>query len=92
MSTPPTFAILQRDDTRLMLQVAPESHIIVPNWKVVRSMWNVYIWVRGVEQLYEQCQAAGATIDYELCTKPYGCREFGVRDPNGYDIGFGEML
>jgi hypothetical protein len=34
----------------------------------------------------------GATIDYELCDQFYDVREFGVRDPDDQNIGFGQVL
>ena len=37
-------------------------------------------------------KARGAIIDYEPCDQPYGCREFGIKDPDGHDIAFGQDL
>ena len=34
---------------------------------------------------------SGATIDYGPCDQPYGRREFGIQDVDGYDIGFGQL-
>ena len=34
----------------------------------------------------------GATIDYGLCDQFYDVREFGERDPDDQDIGFGQVL
>ena len=34
----------------------------------------------------------GATIDYELGIKPYGVKEFGVRDLDELVIAFGQLL
>jgi hypothetical protein len=31
-------------------------------------------------------------IDYGLCNKPYRCREFELRDLDGYDLGFGQLI
>lgn len=55
-------------------------------------MWNVYFWVDDSAALYEELKKRGATIDYELCNQPYGCREFGIQDLDGYDIAFGQDL
>jgi hypothetical protein len=32
----------------------------------------------------------GAGIDYTIYNAPSGFREFGIQDPHGYDIAFGE--
>lgn len=89
---PPTFVILNRDNCSVMLRQVEHSFHIIPNWKVVRNLWDIYFWVDDVEKLYIELQERGATIDYTLCTQPYGCREFGVQDLDGHDIAFGQVI
>jgi len=89
---PPDFVILNRDSISLMLQQSPKEEFVVPNWKICRGIWNVYFWVEGIDHLYDELIARGAKIDYTIGNKPYGCREFGVQDLDGYDIGFGEVI
>jgi uncharacterized glyoxalase superfamily protein PhnB len=89
---PPCFCILWRDGFHLMLSQAQNSSAIVPHYKIVDSLWNVYFWVNDAEAMYEELKGRGATIDYELCNQPYGCREFGIQDLDGYDIAFGQDL
>ena len=87
---PPDFVILNRDGMCVMLDQAPVSHVIVPNWKIDPNIWNIYFWVDDIDLLYSELRARGAKIDYELGLKPYGVREFGVQDLDDYDIGFGQ--
>jgi len=89
---PPCFCILCRDNFHLMLSQPEDSKFIVPHYKAVEKMWNVYFWVDDVEALYGELKGSGATIDYELCDQPYGCREFGIQDLDGYDIAFGQDI
>ena len=89
---PPGFCILGRDGFHLMLARVEDRSAIVPHYKVVEKMWNIYFWVDDVEGLYEELQRRGAVIDYTLCDQPYGCREFGVQDLDGYDIAFGQNI
>lgn len=89
---PADFAILGRDGARLMLSQAPAGHEIVPLWRVKSMLWNAYFWVDDAAALYEEMQRRGAIIDYELCTKPYDVLEFGIRDLDDQDIGFGQVL
>ena len=89
---PPRFCILWRDNFHLMLSQTDDPKAIVPHYKVVENMWNVYFWVDDVQALFDELKGKGATIDYELCDQPYGCREFGIRDLDGYDIAFGQDL
>lgn len=48
------------------------------------------IFVNNVAALYERHRAAGAPIVSPLEAKPWGLREYTVRDPNGYHLRFGE--
>lgn len=89
---PPNFVMLRRDGLTLMLQQASEPAHVVPHWTVSPGMWNVYFWVRNVDALHAECVRNGAIIDYGLCDKDYGCREFGIRDLDGHDIGFGQSI
>lgn len=89
---PPHFAILSRDGFKLCLSRTARRSQIVPHYKVVPGMWNVYFWVTGVDAVYAELKSRGATIDYELGNKDYGVREFGIQDEDGYDIAFGEIL
>jgi len=88
---PPDFVILRRDGLHLMLSVAPTGSSITPNWKV-NGIWNVYFWVDDVDSLFEEFKKSGAKIDYNLEDKPYNVREFGIRDLDDYDIGFGQPM
>lgn len=89
---PVNFAIMERDGIRVMIAQMNASDANTPNWKIVRSIWNAYIWVDDVDALYAELQQRGAIIDYTIGNKPYGCREFGIQDLDGHDIGFGQVI
>ncbi len=89
---PANFCILNRDGFHLMLSQVEDSKYIVPHYKVVEKMWNVYFWVNDANKLHEEVKNRGANIDYGLCEQPYGCREFGIQDLDGYDIAFGQDI
>jgi hypothetical protein len=89
---PPGFVIFNRDGMYLMLKQVDDSKFIVPHWTVSKGMWNVYFWVSDVEALHAEFGRRGAKIGYGLCDQPYGCREFGIRDLDGYDVGFGQVV
>ena len=90
--TPPNFAVVQRDDAILLLALAPNDPRIVPNWHIVEKTWNAYIRVEDVDGLFAELQERGCPIDYGLYDAPHGFREFGVTDPDGYDIAFGQRI
>ena len=89
---PPSFCILWRDNYHLMLSQVEDPKSIVPHYEVVEKMWNVYFWVNDADAMYEELKGRGVRIDYELCDQPYGCREFGIQDLDGYDIAFGQDI
>ena len=88
---PPHFVILHRDACRLMLHRAPRDHAIIPHWRVSKGMWNVNFWVDDADALLAEFKGRGATIDYDIYDTPYGVREFGIQDTDGYDIAFGSL-
>lgn len=91
---PPDFAIAERDGVRVMLGLVPAAakSKIVPNWHVVPCSNQAYIWVNDVDAMYAEVQSRGAQIDFTIYNTPWGTREFGVQDPAGHDIAFGQVL
>ncbi len=89
---PPCFCMPVRDGHVVMLSQVEDARHIVPHYKVVEKMWNVYFWVDDVEAVYRDVKQRGATIDYDICTQPYGVKEFGVQDLDGYDLAFGQDM
>jgi predicted enzyme related to lactoylglutathione lyase len=88
---PPDFAAARRDDATLLLALCADPERIVPNWNV-HNIWNAYIRVDDADAVYEEVQRRGAGIDYTIYDAPHGFREFGVQDPDGHDIAFGQPL
>jgi predicted enzyme related to lactoylglutathione lyase len=89
---PPNFASARRDQATVLLALCPEPERIVPNWRIVDNVWNVYIRVDDADEIYAELQERGAPIDYTIYDAPHGFREFGVQDPDGHDIAFGQPL
>jgi uncharacterized glyoxalase superfamily protein PhnB len=56
-------------------------------WAAVKQ--SVYVYVEDVDAHYARARAAGARIVRELQNTPYGSREYGVLDCDGYLWGFG---
>ena len=89
---PPDFATAQRDQATILLALCQEPERIVPNWKIVDNVWNAYIRVDDADAVYAEVQERGAGIDYTIYDAPHGFREFGVQDPDGHDIAFGQPI
>ena len=89
---PPDFAVAVRDDAILLLSLAPADTTLTPNWRLRTNTWNVYVRVDDADALYAEVQERGCPIDYSIYDAPHGFREFGVTDPDGYDVAFGQPL
>ena len=89
---PPDFAVAGRDAAVILLRLAPEGAALTPNWQIAEKAVDVYIRVDDADEIYEEVQRRGARIDYTIYDAPHGFREFGVQDPDGHDIAFGQPL
>ena len=54
--------------------------------------WDAYFWCDDADSLCAEFKAAGAPIEYGPLDRPYGNREFALRDPDGYLLAFGSDL
>jgi predicted enzyme related to lactoylglutathione lyase len=89
---PPDFAVARRDAAVILLALAADGERLVPHWQIVDKMVNAYIRVDDADAIYAEVQERGAPIDWTIYNAPHGFREFGVQDPDGYDIAFGQPL
>jgi uncharacterized glyoxalase superfamily protein PhnB len=52
----------------------------------------VYFVVSDADALYDYHRANGVEIVQEIGDRPYGLRDYTVRDLNGYSLTFGRRL
>lgn len=86
---PPVYAGVRSGDALLYISHDPALAA------AVRSMGlkpDVYIWVDEIESLYAQHSANGAEVSEQLETKPWGTRQYTVREPSGYCLKFASNL
>jgi uncharacterized glyoxalase superfamily protein PhnB len=86
---PPEFALYSRNGSPLMFRRVAQAERIVPN-EQQGGTWDVFFWVDDVEALFAELAGRGAAIVYPPTVQPYRMKEFAVRDPNGYVLGFGQ--
>lgn len=86
---PPEFAMYSRNGSALMLRRVGEQARIVPN-EQQGGTWDVFFWVNDVDALFAELTDRGADIVYQPVVQPYHMKEFAVRDPSGYVLGFGQ--
>lgn len=86
---PPMFAVYSRSNVPIMFRRVERPDLISPNERQ-GGTWDVFYWVNDVDSLYAELTDRGATVVYPPMVQPYGMKEFAVRDPNGYVLGFGQ--
>jgi uncharacterized glyoxalase superfamily protein PhnB len=88
---PPEFAVYSRDGSPIMFRRVSDPLRISPNERQ-GGTWDVFFWVSDVDRLYDELAAKRAVVVYAPTVQPYGMKEFAVRDPNGYVLGFGQQV
>ena len=76
----PTYCVVWRDNAAVHL--ARGAH---PPTGV-----RIFFWVKDVNALYEQVVKRGAPVAAPIGTRPYGVRDFSIRDPNGVEVVCGQ--
>ena len=84
------FAIVSRDGFPLMLRLVEDPSRVIPNEKQ-GGTWDAFFWVDDVEALCAELRGRGADVVYgPVVQTDYDMKEFAVRDPDGYVLGFGQ--
>jgi hypothetical protein len=80
-----------------MISTTPNGHVPAMNRRRSRAgnrrrVENEALGASLDEAIYGELRQRGAAIDYTLYDAPIGFREFGVQEPDGYDIGIGQPI
>jgi uncharacterized glyoxalase superfamily protein PhnB len=86
---PPEFAVYSRNSSAVMLRRVADPDLICPNERQ-GGTWDVFFWVSDVDALHDELAHKRATIVYPPIVQSYGMKEFAIRDPSGYVLGFGQ--
>ncbi|MGH6959683.1 MAG: bleomycin resistance protein [Dongiaceae bacterium] len=87
---PPCFVMVRRDGVQFMLRSGQFGGRPQPNQALDRYSWDAYVYVRDVDDLHAEFAAKGVDIIRPPEDQDYGCRDFEVRDPDGYVLCFGQ--
>jgi uncharacterized glyoxalase superfamily protein PhnB len=82
---PPVYAGLRSGDALIYLSHDPDLADTIHNMHLAP---DVFFWVDDIESLHARHAASGAEIVERLETKPWGTRQYTVRQPNGYLLKF----
>jgi len=78
---PPIYAGVRAGSALLYITHDP---VLASTIKERRLSPDIFLWVNDIDAVYSQHLAANAEITEELTTRPWGVRQYVVRDPNGY--------
>jgi len=80
--TDPCYLTIERDGARLHVTSYKDG---------VAGGSSVYIYVDDVDSLHEELTINGVAIQFPPVDQTWGTREFGVTDPDGNRILFGQL-
>ena len=86
---PPVYAIVGRDNVEIHLGKG-DTNIAQGNVTRRSGGLDAYIFVRGVDDLFEEFRQRQVDIMEGPIDQIYGQREIMIRDCNGFTIGFGD--
>ena len=78
---PPVYAGVRAGGAMLYVTHDPE---LASTIKERRLSPDIFLWVSDIDSVYAQHCAANAEIQEELTGRPWGVRQYVVREPNGY--------
>jgi uncharacterized glyoxalase superfamily protein PhnB len=80
-----SFVVLRYDDAFLFLAEDPEA-------PTTRRWTNVRIVVPDVDAVWRRIQERGLNCHKPIADRPYGLRDFIVRDPAGFEVRFAQPV
>lgn len=84
--------VVRRDRVQFMLRGPGYGALPQPNRTLDPHAWDAYVYVCDADSLHAEFARRGAEIVRPPEDQDYGCRDFEVRDPDGYIICFGQDL
>jgi uncharacterized glyoxalase superfamily protein PhnB len=84
---PPVYAGIKAGGAILYITHDPDTAAAI---KERRLAPDIFLWVNQIDQVYDQHRARNADIVEELTARPWGVRQYVVREPNGYHIKVAE--
>lgn len=79
----PDIGVMDRDRARVLLIARTPAH---------RGIGSAFFYIRDADELYAELLERGADIEDEPVSRPWGIREFVVRDAEGNRLTFGQTF
>jgi uncharacterized glyoxalase superfamily protein PhnB len=78
---PPVYAGIRAGGALLYVTHDPD---LASTIKERRLSPDIFLWVNDIDSVYAHHRASHADITEELTSRPWGVRQYVVREPNGY--------
>lgn len=78
---PPVYAGLKAGGAMLYVTHDPDLAATI---RERRLGPDIFLWVNDIDSVYHQHRARRADITEELTARPWGVRQYVIREPNGY--------
>ena len=83
------YAVVRRGEIEIHLQIRRRP-LSAPGREGIET--DTYVFVSGVDALFEEFQAKGVVIHRAPENSAYGLRDFAIEDPEGHRLVFGEPI
>jgi catechol 2,3-dioxygenase-like lactoylglutathione lyase family enzyme len=84
---PPVYAGIKAGGAMIYVNHDPEFTFAIEERHLAP---DIFLWVSNIDEVYATHQAQGAEILEELKVRPWGVRQYVVREPNGYHLKIAE--
>jgi len=84
---PPTYAAVRSGGALLYISSDAALAAAIRERKLTP---DIFLWVTGIDRVYAQHRANAAEIVEDLATRPWGARQYAIREPNGYLLKIAE--
>ena len=86
---PPVYAGVNAGNAEIYFTYNPEHARLVREQALGP---DIFIWVTDAEDLFRMHERNGAEIIEPITDRPWGARQYVVREPNGYNLKFAQPL
>lgn len=86
---PPVYAGVNSGDAEIYFNFSPE---LVKTLKERGLNPDIFIWVTNVDYLFNIHVKNGAEIVEPISDRPWGARQYVVKEPNGYFLKFAQPI
>ncbi len=86
---PPVYAGVERDGVLLYISCDEK---LAATLKSSGAHPDVFLWVRDVDNVFEEHKRCGAKIVENISDRPWDARQYVIEDPNGYHLKIAEPI